>query len=130
MPNYLKRPMERTEELFVLVMYFKKGRWQVAEELAVQVLETSKKMLGGEHPNTLIKGGRGAAGEMLEARKRVLRAEHPYRLDSMDNRAFTCKGQDRDTETLNLIEECAQLRIRLLGVNHSDTDSSSAALSQ
>jgi hypothetical protein len=29
------------------------GQWDAAEELDVQVMETSKKKLGGDHPDTL-----------------------------------------------------------------------------
>lgn len=51
---------------------------------------------------------------MLEAKKRVLDVEHPETLASIDNLAFTWKEQGRDTEALKLIEECVQLRIRVL----------------
>jgi pentatricopeptide repeat protein len=33
--------------------YGKKGRWDEAEELFVQVMETHKRVLGPEHPRTL-----------------------------------------------------------------------------
>jgi hypothetical protein len=35
-------------------VYHLKGRWDAAEELEVQVMETSKKKLGADHPDTLI----------------------------------------------------------------------------
>jgi hypothetical protein len=35
-----------------------------------------------------------------------------------------------NTAALKLIEECVQLRTRVLGINHPDTLSSSAALSR
>jgi hypothetical protein len=33
--------------------YKLRGRWGAAEELEVQVMETSKKKLGADHPDTL-----------------------------------------------------------------------------
>jgi hypothetical protein len=33
--------------------YINQGRWKEAEELEVQVMETSSRVLGDEHPNTL-----------------------------------------------------------------------------
>ncbi|KAI9825802.1 MAG: hypothetical protein M1832_000742 [Thelocarpon impressellum] len=33
--------------------YGKQGRWKEAEELQLQVMETSKQVLGLDHPNTL-----------------------------------------------------------------------------
>lgn len=48
----------------------------------------------------------------------------------MNNLAVTCKWQGQDTGALKLIEECEQLRTRLLGTNHPGTVSSSAALSR
>ncbi|KAF1813825.1 hypothetical protein P152DRAFT_394012, partial [Eremomyces bilateralis CBS 781.70] len=79
-------------------------RWKEAEELEVQVMEASKRVLGAEHPHTLTSmnnlastywnQGRWKEAEELEAQmmdtsKRVLGAEHPGTLTSMDNLAFT-----------------------------------------
>jgi hypothetical protein len=77
------------------------GRWKEAEDLEVQVMETSSRVLGLEHPSTLT---------------------------SMNNLAFTLKGHGRDAEALILIQRCVAVRTRLLGINHPDTLSSSAAL--
>jgi hypothetical protein len=77
--------------------YQKQGRLDAAEELEVQVMETSKKKLGADHPSTLT---------------------------SMNNLAFTWKATGRETEAVRLMEECIQLRKRVLGLNHPDTLSS------
>jgi hypothetical protein len=45
--------------------------------------------------------------------KRVLGEELPDTLTSIHNLAFTWKGQGLDTEALELLEECVQLRIRV-----------------
>ncbi|KAF1975254.1 hypothetical protein BU23DRAFT_435962, partial [Bimuria novae-zelandiae CBS 107.79] len=59
------------------------GRYEEAEELEVQVMETRKRVLGEEHPDTLT---------------------------SMNNLAFTQQCQARYTEALALIERCFRLR--------------------
>jgi Tetratricopeptide repeat len=54
----------------------------------------------------------------METSKRVLGAEHPSTLTSMNNLAFTWKGQDRDKEAIALMKECVQLGERVLGPDH------------
>ena len=81
--------------------YNLRGRWKEAEELEVQVMETRKRVLGAEHPDTLT---------------------------SMANLAFTWKRQGRGAEAHNLIEECVQLQTRILGFDYFYTLSSSTAL--
>ena len=81
--------------------YRNQGRWKEAEELEVQVMETRKRVLGAEHPDTLT---------------------------SMNNLAFTWKGHGRDAEAIKLMEKCVQLRTLVLGADHPHTLSSSAAL--
>ena len=58
----------------------------------------------------------------------MLGAEHPSTLTSMNNLAFTWKRQGRGAKALNLMEECVQLQMHILGVSHPDTLSSSTAL--
>jgi hypothetical protein len=77
--------------------YRDQGRWQEAEELFVQVMETSLRVLGQEHPNTLT---------------------------SMNNIAITWKGYGRYAEALELMEECVLLQTRILGADHPHTLSS------
>jgi tetratricopeptide (TPR) repeat protein len=124
-------------------MYRDQGRWKEAEELFVQVMETRKRVLGEEHPDTLTSmanlastfwnQGRWKEAEELEVqametRKRVLGEKHPDTLTSMNNLAFAWKWQGRDAEALKLMDECVQLRTRILGVDHPHTLSSSATL--
>ncbi|OCK93590.1 uncharacterized protein K441DRAFT_565439, partial [Cenococcum geophilum 1.58] len=59
--------------------YREQGRWKKAEELEMQIIETSKRVLGEGHPDTLT---------------------------SMKNLAFTLKSQGRNNEALNLLKEC------------------------
>ena len=106
-------------------------------------METRKKVLGQEHPDTLTSmanlastfwnQGRWKEAEELQAKElqicsKVLGTEHPDTLTSMNNLAFTWRKQGRGEEALNLMEECVQLRTRVLGVDHPHTLSSSTAL--
>ena len=81
---------------------FRDGRYDEAEELFVQVMQTSKRMFTDEHPDTL---------------------------SSMHNLAFTLRTQARHEEALALIERCFQLREQVLGEQHTDTQSSLYMLS-
>jgi Tetratricopeptide repeat len=67
---------------------------------------------------------------VLEASKRVLGVEHPTTLTAMSNLAYTWKGQGRDSKALELMEECARLRLQVLGNDHPYTNDSLAKLSQ
>lgn len=77
------------------------GRWREAEQLEVQMMETRKRVLGQEHPDTLT---------------------------SMHNLAYTWKTQGRVTQAVHFMEECIRLRLRILGANHPNTLSSSTTL--
>lgn len=75
-------------------------RWKEAEELEVHVLKTRKRVLGQEHPHTLI---------------------------SMANLAWTLKSQK---EALEFLAECVQLHRKILGTEHLQTKSSLSALKE
>ena len=62
--------------------------------------------------------------QVVELRKWVLGIEHPDKLNSINNLAFIWKGYGRDTEALNLMEECVASRTRILGTDQSITLSS------
>ncbi|KAF1943593.1 hypothetical protein EJ02DRAFT_342926, partial [Clathrospora elynae] len=67
--------------------------------------------------------------QVLQTMKRVLTDEHPDTLRSMYNLAFTLQSQARHEEALALMERCFQLREQLLGEEHPDTQSSLNMLS-
>jgi hypothetical protein len=48
----------------------------------------------------------------------VLGSEHPDTLPSMNNLAFTLKGQGRNGEAISLLGKCSQLRKHVLGPQH------------
>ncbi|KAK2755649.1 kinesin light chain [Colletotrichum kahawae] len=107
-------------------------------------METRKKVLGEEHPDTLTSmgnlastyrnQGRWKEAEELEAKElgicsRVLGEEHPDTLTSMANLAFTWKYQERWGDAIQLLQTCVRLRGNVIGVDHPDTTSSASALS-
>jgi len=65
---------------------------------------------------------------VMETSSRVLGQEHPDTLTSMANLAFTWKQLDRLEEAIKLLEECVMFRSQILGVDHPDTMSSTATL--
>jgi Flp pilus assembly protein TadD len=83
--------------------YRNQGRWDAAEELDVQVMETRKKKLGADHPSTL---------------------------SSMANLAFTWKAQGRSAEAVVLMRQCVQKREQVLKASHPSLKSSLAVLEE
>jgi hypothetical protein len=83
--------------------YGNQGRWDVAEELEVQVIETRKKKLGADHQDTL---------------------------KSMNNTACTLKSLSREVDTVNLMRGCVQLCEQTFRANHPNLLSSLAVLAQ
>ncbi|KAK7177485.1 kinesin light chain [Paraphaeosphaeria sporulosa] len=115
------------------------GRYEEAEELQVQVMQTMKRVLGDEHPDTLTRmanlastywnQGRWKEAEELEVQvvqtmKRVLGDEHPDTLSSMGNLAATYRNQGRWKEAEELQVQVMQAMKRVLGDEHRDTLSS------
>jgi hypothetical protein len=74
--------------------YRKQGRWGEAEKLEIIVMETSVRVLGAEHPDTLI---------------------------SMNNLALTWKALGRNEDALDLIASTHALFEKKLGQNHPST---------
>ena len=124
-------------------VYSEGGRWKVAEELRLQVKETSLRVFEAEHPDTLksmgdlaviyLKQGRWKEAEDLqvpvkETCLRVLGAEHPYTLRSMGNLAAIYLNQGRWKEAeemqVHVKEEC----FRVLGTEHPHTLKSMGSL--
>ncbi|KAK3304821.1 Tetratricopeptide repeat-domain-containing protein [Chaetomium strumarium] len=83
--------------------YQKQGRWEEAEKLFLQVMETFEAKLGVDHPHTLT---------------------------IMNNLAFTWKGQGRHPDALALMEKCTKARQRVLGPDHPTARSSLATVAK
>jgi hypothetical protein len=62
--------------------------------------------------------------QVMETRKRKLGQEHPSTLTSMNNLAFTWRGQGKVNKALELMEICVKSRKKILGVDHPLTQSS------
>ncbi|KAL2859978.1 purine and uridine phosphorylase [Aspergillus lucknowensis] len=123
--------------------YWNQGRWNEAEKLFVQVIETSKRVLGADHPDTLSSMANLASTyrnqgrwndaeklfvQVMEKRKTVLGAEHPSTLASMHNLAHTWHSQKKTHDAFALMGECLMLRSRVLGSFHPHSISSSRSL--
>jgi hypothetical protein len=59
--------------------------------------------------------------QVIEIRKRVLGVEHPDTLIVMGNLAVTWEGQGKNEEALTLMSVCAEMRLRVLGADHPAT---------
>ncbi|KAL4735683.1 purine and uridine phosphorylase [Aspergillus similis] len=121
--------------------YRDQGRWKEAEELGLQVMEVRGRVLGPEHPSTLMGNlastywnqGRWKEAEelgvqVMEANRRVLGPEHPSTLTSMGNLAYTFRSQENIREAIVLMEKCVRLRDRVLGSSHPRTIHSARSL--
>jgi len=93
------------------------GRYREAGKVFEEVADANKRVLGAEHPDTLISVGNLASTywkqgrwkeaeelgvEVMETSKRVLGAEHPSTLTSMANLASTYSNQGRWKEAEEL----------------------------
>ncbi|KAJ5496696.1 hypothetical protein N7463_008683 [Penicillium fimorum] len=139
------------------LMFRDQGRWEEAEKLQVQVMETRKTKLGEDHPDTLTgmanlaltytRQGRWEEAEKLQAqnqgrweeteklevqvmetRKTKLGDDHPDTLASMTNLAFTWKFSDQSANALGLLLACLAKQDKALGPNHPQTLSNLEAL--
>ena len=99
-------------------------------------METRKRVLGEEHPDTLTsianlastykhQGRLNKAEEIevqvIETRKRVLGEEHPDTLTSMANLVHTQRALGNDRSAFELMRSCAALSSQILGPNHPYT---------
>jgi hypothetical protein len=112
------------------------GRYKEAEELQVQVMQMTKRVLGDEHPHTLTSMGNLASTysdqgrwkeaeelqvQVMQITKRVLGDEHPDTLTSMGNLASTYSDQGRWKEAEELQVQVMQITKRVLRDEHPDT---------
>jgi tetratricopeptide (TPR) repeat protein len=100
------------------------------------MMETSLRLLGEEHPDTLTtisnlastysnqgqwKKAEELQVQVMESRKRLLGDEHPYTLTSISNlaSAYSNQGQWKKAEGMEV--QVMETRKRLLGADHPDT---------
>jgi len=66
----------------------------------------------------------------METIKGVWGPEHPNTLTSMNNIAFTRKGQGKAEQAVALVEDYLRYRANCMGINHAETQSSLEAFNQ
>jgi hypothetical protein len=100
-----------------------------------EVLNGVRRVLGEEHPNTLISignlaltleaegdlsGARALQEQVLKVSRRVLGEEHPDALTAMSNLALTLRAQG-DHRAREVQEQVLKVSRRVLGEEHPDT---------
>jgi tetratricopeptide (TPR) repeat protein len=123
--------------------YHSEQRWKEAEELEVELVEISKRVLGAEHPSTLtsmanlastyrnqgkLKKAEELEVQVVKMRKQLLGTEHPDTLTSVNNLALTYNIQGRWYEAKELFMEVMEISKRVLGAEHPSTLTSMANL--
>ncbi|GIZ49813.1 hypothetical protein CKM354_001283800 [Cercospora kikuchii] len=131
-----KDEMTLWSKAMVASTYRKQGRWTEAEELELEVVETSKATLGADHPDTLTTMGNLASTywaqgrwaeaealgvEVMETSKTTLGAFHPDTLTSIANLALTYSNQGRLAKAEALEVEVIETRKATLGQDHFAT---------
>ena len=130
--------MAMTPDIYakLALVYKESGFWNASEKLDIAVMETRKKSLGGEHPDTLQSMANLAATyrsqgqwkeaemmevQVMEKRKELLGEEHPDTLSNMANLATTYWNQGQWKEAEMLQVQVMEKTKQLLGEDHPDT---------
>ncbi|OQE34786.1 hypothetical protein PENCOP_c015G06953 [Penicillium coprophilum] len=123
--------------------YKSQGRWEDAERLQVQVVETVKGILGEDHPDTLAsiadlaltytnqrrwEEAERLQVQVMETRKEILGSDHLDTLASMADLALTYTNQRRWEKAERLQVQVMETRKEILSENHPDTLASMADL--
>jgi serine/threonine protein kinase/tetratricopeptide (TPR) repeat protein len=124
-------------------VYWNLGLYPPADLLLGRAVETRRRILGPEHPDTLrsvsawantleFEGHYARAEsldrETLDIRRRVLGPEHPETLMSMNNLGNTLEDEGHYAEAEKLHRETLQARRRILGPENPDTLNSMGGL--
>jgi hypothetical protein len=120
---------------FAMCLY-RDGRYNEAEKSFFDVMETRKRVLGRDHPDTLASMGNLASTylsqrrwkeaeelemQVIETRKKVLGEKHPDTLINISNLASTYLSQGRWKEAEELEVQVIETRKRVLKKEHPDT---------
>ena len=134
--------LDDASENFLLLLW-EQGYLKEAETLGIQVLDTRKKVLGVEHPDTIrtmgnLAGTYQCLGKYTEAEKleiqaldatnRVLGVEHADTIRAMGNLATTYQQLGKYTEAEKLEIQVLDARNRILGREHAGTIRAMASL--
>ena len=129
--------LQRAELLHSMSLYDEtQGRYNLAYERNLDTLSTREKLLGSEHPDTLLsmgdlarvlrsQGKYDAAEEIqlraLELSKKVLGPKHPDTLYGMDNLARVLQSQGKYEAAEEVHRQVLGLSKKVLGPEHPDT---------
>ncbi len=117
-------------------IYTLQRRWDEAEQLQVQILETSKRVLKADHPFTLASIGNLAVTyrgqrrwdeaekllvQVMETMKRVLKPDRSDMLAIMAELAMIYRNQERWDEAEKLLVQVMKTMKRVLESDHPDT---------
>ena len=112
------------------------GEWKHAEKLRDQVLDMREKLLGAEHPHTLLSMSEMAMTyssqgkwnkaeqlivQVLDMRKKLFGAEHPDTLTNMSNLALTYLNQGKWNKAAQLNVQVLDMFKKLHGAEHPYT---------
>ena len=126
--------------LYVVGQRFKQeGKLGRADSALRHCLEVQRRVLGAEHPDTLVAMGdviisrsleeaEAAQRQLVEMRRRVQGEQHPDTLISMDDLAVFLHAQGKHAEEEQVLREALEIRRRVLGEEHPDTVGSMESL--
>jgi hypothetical protein len=115
---------------------WQEGRWKESEELVLKMVETTARVLGQEHPDTLDATAKLAATygpqrrwkeaemlslEVVEVSSRVLGEEHPATLAATADLAAAYSSQGRSKEAEGLLVKMVKAMARVSGEEHPNT---------
>ncbi|KIV99022.1 uncharacterized protein PV09_09249 [Verruconis gallopava] len=98
--------------------------------LLPRVKDTSLRVLGEEHPDTLTSMANLASTYRNQGRWKEAEELQAKELEACSRVQAIWKGQNRDDDALQLINQCLELRIKVLGKNHPHTVSTMVTLRQ
>lgn len=123
---------------------YQDGQWSEAETSFRQVMENRKRILGQEHPDTILAmsnlsitlGDLGRLDEaatmkeeVLEKMRRILGEDHPSTITAMNNLAFTLGELGQLDKAARMKKEVLRKRRRILGDEHPATITAASNLS-
>jgi tetratricopeptide (TPR) repeat protein len=115
---------------------FGDGRWNEAENWFAQVVEVERRVLGADHPDTLISMANLAATyskqgqhdkaeklkvQVVESSQEILGADHPDTLTRMANLAVTFSERGQHDKAQELKVQVVESSKKILGADHPDT---------
>jgi tetratricopeptide (TPR) repeat protein len=128
---------------YLAPIYQRQKRWEDSERLLLQISEVQKKVLGAEHPSTLISLGNLALThhnlgrkedaeklylQVLHTQQKILGPSHPNTVATKHNLALTYSSQRRHEDAKELLMEVVYRYTEELGSEHQSTVTSMSNL--